>query len=537
MHLLRFIFIFAWVIATSQHLFAQNVFNKSGADSLFSHWNNNNTPGGAIAVVKNGKRIYEATYGMANLEKGQRINSETQFWIASVTKQFTAAAIYLLASTGKLDVKQPVTKYLTGLPKIFNEVTIDHLLHHTSGIRDGFVLTALSKKPESEYTNENVLKYLSNQKEINFTPGAQYEYNNSGYVLLAMIIEKVSNETYPEFLLFHIFMPAGMNNTYVTGKYDINEKLATGYKNNNGSFQATHFSGNTYGSTGIITNLRDLELWAAQFQSLSSTNRFNTVFNHMKETAKLNNGQAIAYGGGIEKLKYRGKDVYEHFGADDGFKANIIYFPASNVSIIGLSNNTNDYSLSEKIYKLSDLIHGNEHQPEHELVSASVIGEYDFFDSITTAYRKVALYTTGSAKVSESPDGNAAHFNKDGDWLVSNEVIPLHRFKIEGDSLQIHDIYYSNNSVLKKITTRNLSSPVSNFAGEYYSDELETSYNIRNKDGKLVFEFFPGAEFPLTRITDSTFIFEYAGANYIKFTDEGMLFSREGVRNLKLVRK
>jgi CubicO group peptidase (beta-lactamase class C family) len=348
-------------ILTTTYVAGQHSFNVSAADSIFSSWKGNNNPGGAVAVVKNGKAIYESVNGMANIATGRPIGFDTQFWIASVTKQFTAAAIYLLAAENKIALKDPVTKYLPGLPGIYTEVTIDHLLHHTSGLRDGFVFTALAKNAESEYTNDNVLKYLIKQKELNFKPGDQYEYNNSGYVLLALVIEKVSNESYPEFMQFHIFVPAGMNNTFVTGKYENNEVLAEGYKNNNGSFEAAHFSGNAYGSTGIITTLRDLELWAAQFQSLSTTNRFNSIFRKMKETGHLNNGQAIAYGGGVEKLKYNGMDVYEHFGADEGFKAKIVYFPSSNVSVIGLSNNSSDYQLSEKLYALGDLAMGNKH--------------------------------------------------------------------------------------------------------------------------------------------------------------------------------
>ena len=344
----RSAFIFVWSILTSTYMAGQHSFNAA-ADSIFSSWKGDNKPGGAVAVIKNGKTIYESVNGMANIATGRRIGYDTQFWIASLTKQFTAAAIYLLAAENKITVKDPVTKYLTSLPKIYDGVTIDHLLHHTSGIKDAFTPAALLKKPETEFTNDNVLKYLIKQKKLNFKPGDQYEYNNSGYVLLALIIEKVSKETYPEFLQFHIFVPAGMNNTFVTGKYENNGVLAEGYRNYNGSYEATHFFGNTYGSTGIITTLRDLELWSAQFQSLSTTNRFNAVFRKMKETIHLNNGQAI------EKLKYNGMEVYEHFGTDEGFKASIIYFPSSNVTVIGLTNNMNDDDLTARLYSLAEL--------------------------------------------------------------------------------------------------------------------------------------------------------------------------------------
>ncbi len=347
-------------------------------------------------------------------------------------------------------------------------MSIDKLLHHTSGIRDGFVLTALSKKPEEEYTNENVLLYLTKQKELNFKPGTEFEYNNSGYVLLAKVIETVSNLSYPEFLKSNIFQPLGMINTFVSGKYEQSNKISKGYRSKDGSnqpgtFDISVFKGNTYGSTGIITNVADLTRWTALFHRSQSNTKLNLVSNEMQKAGKLNDGTSIAYAGGLELMKYKGSLAMEHFGADEGFKANILYFPKERLSIIGLANNTTDYDLSRKLYSVADIII-NRHQPD-----------------------------------------------------LSAEPKPVWKQK---ESAQI------------KSDSGSMHTNLQNYAGEYSSDELETSYKVLFVNDGLVFELIPGFNIPMKRLNDNTFTFEYVGLNYIVFTQTGFKLSREGVRNL-----
>lgn len=348
--------------------FAQVSREQTAIDSIFNVYNKGVTPGASIGIVRDGKVLFENGYGFADIERQQKIDSLTLFWIASVSKQFTAAAIYLLALDKKIDLKSSVRSYIQNLPEIYDAVSIDKLLHHTSGIRDGFVLTALSKKPEEEYTNENVLLYLTKQKELNFKAGTEFEYNNSGYVLLAKVIESVSNLSYPEFLKSHIFQPLGMTNTFVSGKYEQSNKLSKGYRSKDGSnqpgtFDFSVFKGNTYGSTGIITNVADLARWTALFHRTQPNINLNLVSKKMQEAGKLNDGTSIAYAGGLEIMKYKGSLAMEHFGADEGFKANILYFPKERLSVIGLANNTTDYDLSRKLYSVADIII-NRHQPD-----------------------------------------------------------------------------------------------------------------------------------------------------------------------------
>jgi CubicO group peptidase (beta-lactamase class C family) len=227
--ILRFLLCFiAFISAANADAQIEN--KRLAIDSILTQWNNPKVPGMAVAVVQNNNLLYQRTYGMAHLGKRIPIDSATGFWIASVTKKFTAAGIYLLESENKISLQNSVRKYIKELPLVFEGIPLEQLIYHTRGLRDGFVLTALAKTQEEEYTNENVLKYLKQQKDWSFKPGTAFEYNNSGYVLLALVIERVSKQTYPEFMKTNIFIPWGMNHTYVAGKYQPNENAAEGYR-------------------------------------------------------------------------------------------------------------------------------------------------------------------------------------------------------------------------------------------------------------------------------------------------------------------
>ncbi|RYG22817.1 MAG: class A beta-lactamase-related serine hydrolase, partial [Chitinophagaceae bacterium] len=215
---------------------------QTNLDQQLTSWESVKSPAISVAVVKNGQVLYSKSNGMANIHRGLLNDSTTQFWIASVTKQFTAAAIYKLVQHTNLSLSTSIRFLLPELPPLFEPVTIDHLLHHTSGIRDGFVLTALSKKPQSAYTNENVLHYLKASKHLNFSPGTRYEYNNAGYVLLAMAVEKVAGTAFPVYLKDSIFHPLGMHNSYVASSFPLNAKQAEGYREASGNiYDAYHF--------------------------------------------------------------------------------------------------------------------------------------------------------------------------------------------------------------------------------------------------------------------------------------------------------
>ncbi|MET0635158.1 MAG: serine hydrolase domain-containing protein [Chitinophagaceae bacterium] len=525
-------------LATCSSFHAQDYKFASSIDSILNIWSGLEKPGITIAIVRNGKLIYENNVGMANIGKNRPNDSTTTFWIASTSKQFTAAGIYLLANNNKLSLQKSVRTYLTDLPLLFNDVTIDHLVHHTSGIRDGFVLTALSKKPEALYTNENVLAYLKQQRDFSFRPGSAFEYNNSGYVLLARVIEKVSGVPYPEFMKVNFFQPLGMLHTYISGSFPATEQMAEGYKEqsdkNPSSYAETHFKGNTYGSTGVITTIKDLVTWSTVIQSGGVGTPFQKIISQLLTSGKLDNGKAVAYGGGLEKVNYKGKTAYEHFGADEGFKANMIYFPEQNITVIGLTNNGSQYKLQEILYGIADLVLGitTPHsipleQPDEELLLTT-----HYYDPVSPKFLIVNDYKS-FAKIGTSANGYAAPFGKSGQTLVSGDPLPV-KYRVSPEKLKAQD---QSQLELTRIIPDTSTGDLNRFLGEYYSDELQTSYKITNSDKGIAFELLPGVTLDLYRITPTDFMFEYLGPNYLQFDGNAFFFSREGCRRLRFERK
>ncbi|RYG43454.1 MAG: class A beta-lactamase-related serine hydrolase, partial [Chitinophagaceae bacterium] len=285
-------------------------------NNMLPSWNAKQGPGISVAVISDGRVVYSNSLGMANIKAGISIDTTTSFWIASVSKQFTAAVVFHLVAQKKLFPDRSVRAYLPDLPSLYEDVTIDQLVHHTSGIRDGFVLTALSGKPPSEYTNANVLHYLKASKDFNFVPGTKFEYNNSGYVLLAAVIEKVTGRSYPDYVKETIFHPLGMLHTYVSSAFPVDKAQAEGYREAGPqTYEESHFPGNTYGSTGVNSTLPDLIRWSQFLQRPSSVPSLAPLVGYLLRPGQLNNGDPIAYCGGLEKFVYNGQTLYEHFGS------------------------------------------------------------------------------------------------------------------------------------------------------------------------------------------------------------------------------
>ncbi|NOR21158.1 MAG: serine hydrolase, partial [Candidatus Aminicenantes bacterium] len=184
-------------------------------DKLFSKWDSTVSPGAALAIIKDGKIIYKRGYGMANLEHNIPITTTSVFRIGSTSKQFTASCIAILSLQGKISLDDDIRKHIKELPEYEKPITIRHLLHHTSGIRDYLTLSSIAGLPDDQfYTPEDSLELLSRQKGLNFLPGEEHLYSNSGYFLLGVIVERASGKSLNDFAQTYIFKPLGMKNTH-----------------------------------------------------------------------------------------------------------------------------------------------------------------------------------------------------------------------------------------------------------------------------------------------------------------------------------
>ncbi|MBI1391073.1 MAG: serine hydrolase [bacterium] len=308
-------------------------------DALFAQWNRNDRPGVALAVIENGQVTYKGNYGMANLDWNQPIDSQTEFHLASVSKQFTAFCILLLEDRGLLSLDDDVREYLPELHDFGQPITIAHLMHHTSGIRDYFepLIYAGWNLFTDIITPDHVRKIVYRQRTLNFDPGAEWLYSNTGYFLLGEIVQRVSGQTLAEFAKAEIFDPLGMTNT----RFDDNDTSLL--SNRAESYAAVedkvyripvHFSSN--GEAGVISNIDDFIKWNA--------NAFDPIVGNAhilalaESTGRLNNGADTQYAAGLLVIDYSGNRMVLHDGSLAGFRTLYARLPDRKLSVIVLSN-------------------------------------------------------------------------------------------------------------------------------------------------------------------------------------------------------
>ena len=293
-------------------------------DQLFAQWAGPDSPGASIAIIQNGKIVYSQGYGAANLEYGVPNSPATVFHLASVSKQFTAFAIYLLVQDGRLSLDDDVRKYLPKLHDFGKVITIRQLLHHTSGVREQWNLLCLAGwRPEDVITDDDVARLLFQQTELNFAPGDQFLYSNSGYTLLAMVVKQVSGKTLPAFAKERIFDPLGMAHTHFQDDYGIvvKDRAYSYARQPDGKYQYVALSDSTVGPSSLFSTVADLARWDENFYTGEVGGP--ALLAQMQEKGKLNNGEEIEYASGLEIGKYRGLRTVEHGGGAAAYRTRV----------------------------------------------------------------------------------------------------------------------------------------------------------------------------------------------------------------------
>lgn len=323
-------------------------------DQVFAKWDTTMSPGCALSVIQDGRIIYKRGYGMADLDHDIPITPETVFHVASISKQFTAAAILLLAQEGKLSLDDDVHKYIRELPDFGVPITIRQLIHHTSGLRDQWALLTLAgwRYSLDLITDDDVLDLVSRQRDLNFKPGDEYLYCNTGYTLLAQIIKRVSGQTLREFTTARIFEPLGMKSTYFRDDHaEIVKHIAYGYEEGEGRnvFRLSVTNFDTVGATSLLTTVEDLALWIGNFDEPKVGGA--AFVARQLERGKLNSGKELDYASGLQHGTYRGLATVGHGGADAGYRAGLTRFPAQHFAVACLCNQaeTNPSLLADKV--------------------------------------------------------------------------------------------------------------------------------------------------------------------------------------------
>jgi CubicO group peptidase (beta-lactamase class C family) len=344
--------------------------SSSQIDAIFSPLKSSSAPGAAVLVVSDGRSVFRRGYGVTDLRTRQSIDSQTNFRLASFTKQFTATCIMLLARDGKLRYADHLTDFFPEFPAYGRPITVRNLLNHTSGLPDyeEILMKQYSDEPTEkipQILDAGVLKLLEQQSTGMFSAGTKWEYSNSGYAVLAMIVEKVSGKPFGQFLHDRIFAPLKMTNTlaYENGKNEVPHR-AYGHTKEKDAWQETDQSPTSavLGDGGIYSSLDDLAKWdrALRDHTLLSAAEMRPALTPVQPTdgsPKLKN-QAISYGFGWFLDPYKGHRRRSHDGSTIGFRSTIQRFPDDRLTVIVLANRA-DLNPSELALKVADLYLGN----------------------------------------------------------------------------------------------------------------------------------------------------------------------------------
>jgi len=313
-------------------------------DRIFAAYDKPDSPGCAVAVIHQGKVIHQRGYGRAHLEWDAPITSSTVFHVASLSKQFTALAVALLAEEGKLSLDDDVRKYVPELPNYGTAITLRHMLQHTSGLRDVSGLMGFAGwRPSDLVTNRDALDLAVRQKVLDFKPGERHVYGNTGYILAGIIVQRVSGQPLRAYTEEHIFKPLGMKNTHFHDNHaEVVKNRAWAYSLRSGRPEIAVPTFDLVGSTGLFTTTEDLARWDQNFYDRRIGRK--SALEEMLTPGKMNNGEPIrfghdlSYGLGLVIGRYRGLKIITHSGADRGYRAEFLQFPEQRLTVIVLGN-------------------------------------------------------------------------------------------------------------------------------------------------------------------------------------------------------
>jgi len=309
-------------------------------DSVFSEFNRSDRPGCTLAIFRGGEVVYANGYGMANLEYGLALRPSSVFHIASISKEFTAFAVELLVSEGKVSWDDLIQKYVPEIPDYGTPVTLRHLVHHTSGVRDQWNLLIMGgwRWEADLVTQHNAIEIMSRQKALNFEPGDEYLYSNSGFTLLAAVVERVTGQTLKQFAQQRIFGPLGMKSTHFHDDHEtIVPDRAYGYRHTDDEgwkISIPDFA--IVGASSLFTTVLDMARWDENLRDHLLGD--DALYQRFFDRGVLNNGDTITYAHGIVVEQYRGQKAIGHGGADAGYRTNYMRFPDLDVGIVSFCN-------------------------------------------------------------------------------------------------------------------------------------------------------------------------------------------------------
>jgi CubicO group peptidase (beta-lactamase class C family) len=477
--------------------------------------------GVTVAVAREGDVLYSKGYGLANVEYNIPNSVKTIFHVASVSKQFTAFAIALLADQKKISLDDDIRKYLPELHDFGTKVTIRHLVHHTSGLRDQWNLLALAGwRLDDVITKNQVLRLISHQDELNFKPGDEFSYCNTGYTLMGEIVSRVTGKSFADWCGENIFKPLGMEHTLF---YDDHEKIvkdrAYSYNDSPQGLKKSVLSYANAGATSLFTTAEDLTKWSDNFYRMKVGNK--AVMKQMEERGILNKGDTISYAFGQDISKYKGIKTVGHSGGDAGYRTFLLRFPEQRYSIVVLSN-LGSFNPASLAYKIADIYLekylSDEPKPSEEKSTASSsAGAVTVKESVLTLYE--GQYQLNSEMiVAVKLDAGKLTAQATGQPMIPLTATSETEFVVEGHGIKIafkpsdkpageFTLYQGGQTIvaprIKPFDPKSID--IKSYIGVYYSPELQTSYNIALTNDTLIVNHIRHEPVPMAAFAKDAF--------------------------------
>ena len=522
-------------------------------DKLFEEWDNPASPGAAVAVVRDGMVVYRKGFGSAQLEYGVPITPSTVFHVASVSKQFPAFAVSMLEREGKLSVDDDIRKHLPWVPDFGQKITIRHLLNHTSGLRDQWELLIMAGwRMEDVITQKDIIRLVKKQRELNFKPGEQYMYSNTGFTLLAEVVSKVSGKPFVQWVQENIFVPLGMSSSHfhIDHQRIVKNRAYSYRQDRERGLVKSILSYANVGATSLFTTVEDMANWMRNYSERRVGDE--TLVARMFQKGLLNSGKKINYGRGLGIGEYKGLKRISHGGADAGFRSSMVYFPQQRFGVVVLSNLA-QFQAGTVAYKIVDLYlkdhlkeEGAAPKPkkpyklskkklkvfsgQYWLAGLKLLRDIKLEDD-TLFYVRTSGYRSELVPISES-----AFFMKDSpDAVVSFSDVNYQ--KTQTLTVVVADDPATGRRVVPYTPSQ---EELSEYAGRYLAPELDVFYKLRAGEKGLIIDFKNASGEGFTPLIED--VFSYRGYSTITFQRDqagkpsGFTVDSGRIKNLKFVR-
>jgi CubicO group peptidase (beta-lactamase class C family) len=490
-------------------------------DDIFAEWNRDDSPGAAVTVLLGGDVVHQRAYGMANLDHGITLAPDSVFHVASVSKQFTAIAVALLAEEGKLSLDDDIRRHVPEMPDLGHVMTIRHCVHHTSGLRDQYGLFRLAGwRDDDTQTFADVLDFAYRHERLNFVPGDEYRYCNTSYTLLALIVERVSGQPFRAFVKERLLDPLGMTNSHVHDDHNaIVPRRASAYAaRDDGGLKVADSTVSAPGAICLYTTVEDLARWVDNFRTREVA---AGVLEAAMTSGTLNDGSPTHYGYGLTVTSHRGQRLIGHGGVDSGYRARVSWFPEEGLGVIVLCNYATMKPLPLAL-RIAEIVIPDRLGADEIADAPYVATPIDELEALVGVYHTTPSQQTREIILRDGKLVMPSGLNED--W----ELTPIGHRRFRADdppfeirfsgpdsALELHETNRDGEtrSYIQLAPYTPEIEELAAIVGSYHSPELGATYRVALKDGALSFGERKNGPRALRPLAPNLFAVEGYGGN------------------------